>query len=75
MVGTTTMVGIMEIIGIEDNRYRGTNVPYHRGRRSGVVNTNGRAHAAMIQSTKVKRRIVNNPDVVIDKELIIDSIP
>ena len=42
------------------NRYRGTNVSYHRGRRSGVVNTNGRAHAAMIQSTKVKKkRIVN----------------
>jgi hypothetical protein len=38
------------------NRYRGTNVAYHRGRRSGVVNTNGRAHAAMIQSTKVKKR-------------------
>ena len=42
------------------NRYRGTNVAYHRGRRSGVVNTNGRAHAAMIQSTKVKKnRTVN----------------
>jgi hypothetical protein len=42
------------------NRYRGTNVSYHRGRRSGVVNTNGRAHAAMIQLTKVKKkRIVN----------------
>ena len=42
------------------NWYRGTNVAYHRGRRSGVVNTNGRAHAAMIQSTKVKKnRTVN----------------
>ncbi|MDB4489653.1 hypothetical protein N9034_00555 [bacterium] len=42
------------------NRYRGTNVSYHRGRRSGVVNTNGRAHAAMIQSIKVKKnRTVN----------------
>ena len=45
------------------NRYRGTNVAYHSGRRSGVVNTNGRAHAAMIQSTKEvkvkKRRTVN----------------
>jgi hypothetical protein len=38
------------------NWYRGTNVAYHRGRRSGVVNTNGRAHAAMIQSTKVKKK-------------------
>ena len=45
------------------NRYRGTNVAYHRGRRSGVVNTNGRAHSAMIQSTKEekvrKRRTIN----------------
>ena len=45
------------------NRYRGTNVAYHSGRRSGVGNTNGRAHAAMIQSTKEvkvkKRRTVN----------------
>ena len=51
------------------NRYRGTNVAYHRGRRSGVVNTNGRAHAAMIQSTKVKKRrtvnIVTPPRKVI----------
>jgi hypothetical protein len=45
------------------NRYRGTNVTYHSGRRSGVVSTNGRAHAAMIQSTKevkVKNRKVKN---------------
>ena len=45
------------------NRYRGTNVAYHRGRRSGVVNTNGRAHSAMIQSTKVKKRRTINTNV------------
>jgi hypothetical protein len=53
------------------NRYRGTNVAYHTGRRSSTMSVRDRrGNAAMIQSTKVKRRIINNPDVVIDREVI-----
>ena len=53
------------------NRYRGTNVAYHSGRRSSTMSVRDRrGNAAMIQSTKVKRRIINNPDVVIDREVI-----
>jgi hypothetical protein len=53
------------------NRYRGTNVAYHTGRRSSTMSVRDRrGNAAMIQSTKVKRRIINNPDVVIDSEVI-----
>ena len=53
------------------NRYRGTNVAYHTGRRSSTMSVRDRrGNAAMIESTKVKRRIINNPDVVIDREVI-----
>lgn len=55
----------------------GNNVAYHSGRRSSTMSVRDRrGNAAMIQSTKVKRRIINNPriinntDVVIDKEVI-----
>ena len=44
------------------NRYRGTNTAYHTGRRGTTTTRNGRAHAAMIESSK--RRVVNNNRVV-----------
>ena len=55
-----------------NNGYRrGSNVAYNIGRRGSTMSVRDRiGQGAMIQSTKVKRRIVNNPDVVIDKEVI-----
>ena len=55
-----------------NNGYRrGSNVAYHIGRRGSTMSVRDRiGNASMIQSTKVKRRIVNNPDEVIDKEVI-----
>jgi hypothetical protein len=53
-----------------NNRDRG-NVSYNIGRRGSTMSVRDRiGQGAMIQSTKVKRRIVNNSDEVIDKELI-----
>ena len=54
-----------------NNGYRRGNVSYNVGRRGSNMSVRDRiGNASMIQSTKVKRRIVNNPDEVIDKELI-----
>ena len=55
-----------------NNGYRrGSNVAYNIGRRGSTMSVRDRiGQGAMIQSTKVKRRIVNNPDVVIDREVI-----
>ena len=54
-----------------NNGYRRGNVSYNVGRRGSNMSVRDRiGNASMIQSTKVKRRIVNNPDEVIDKEVI-----
>jgi hypothetical protein len=60
------------------NRYRGTNVAYHTGRRSSTMSNRDRiGQASMIESTKrrTNRTIVNKnkPRIAVDKDIVIDK--
>jgi len=60
------------------NRYRGTNVAYHSGRRSSTMSNRDRiGQVSMIESTKrrTNRTIVNKnkPRIAVDKDIVIDK--